>query len=51
MRDLARYVGIGGAGPVLVGTPESIADQFEDWIAAGVLRGRGDLAPTLLPAC
>lgn len=36
MRDLARYVGIGGAGPVLVGTPESIADQFEDWIAAGV---------------
>ena len=36
MRDLARYVGIGGAGPVLVGTPESIADQFEDWIDAGV---------------
>ena len=36
MRDLARYVGIGGAGPVLVGTPEHIADQFEDWIAAGV---------------
>ena len=36
MRDLARYVGIGGAGPVLVGTPEHIADQLEDWIAAGV---------------
>ena len=36
LRDLARYVGIGGAGPVLVGTPESIADQFEDWIDAGV---------------
>ena len=36
MRDLARYVGIGGAGPVIVGTPEQIADQFEDWIAAGV---------------
>ena len=36
MRDLARYVGIGGAGPVLVGPPEHIADQFEDWIAAGV---------------
>ncbi len=36
MRDLSRYVGIGGAGPVLVGTPEQIADQFEDWIAAGV---------------
>lgn len=36
LRDLARYAGIGGAGPVLVGTPESIADQFEDWIDAGV---------------
>lgn len=36
MRDVARFVGIGGAGPVLVGTPESIADQFEDWIDAGV---------------
>ncbi len=36
MRDLARYVGIGGAGPVLVGTPEHIADQLEEWIAAGV---------------
>ena len=36
LHDLARYVGIGGAGPVLVGTPEHLADQFEDWIAAGV---------------
>lgn len=36
LRDLARYVGIGGAGPVLVGTPEHIADQLEDWIAAGI---------------
>jgi len=29
-------VGIGGAGPVLVGTPEQIADTFQDWIDAGV---------------
>ncbi len=36
MRDIARYVGIGGAGPVLVGAPEQIADQLEEWIAAGV---------------
>jgi alkanesulfonate monooxygenase SsuD/methylene tetrahydromethanopterin reductase-like flavin-dependent oxidoreductase (luciferase family) len=36
MRDIARYVGIGGAGPVLVGAPEHIADQLEEWIAAGV---------------
>jgi hypothetical protein len=33
---LAKYVGIGGAGPVLVGTPEQIADSFQDWIDAGV---------------
>ena len=36
MRDIANYVGIGGAGPVLVGAPEQIADQLEDWIDAGV---------------
>jgi hypothetical protein len=33
---LAKYVGIGGAGPVLVGTPEQIADTFEEWVEAGV---------------
>lgn len=36
LRDVARFVGIGGAGPVLVGAPEQIADQLEDWIVAGV---------------
>ena len=36
LRDLAKYVGIGGAGPVLVGTPEQIADTFEEWVEAGV---------------
>ncbi|MGK3964460.1 LLM class flavin-dependent oxidoreductase [Sorangium sp. So ce1667] len=34
--DLAKYIGIGGAGPVLVGAPEQIADQLERWVAAGV---------------
>ncbi len=34
--DVARYVGIGGAGPVLVGAPEQIADELETWIDAGV---------------
>ena len=46
-RDIARYCGIGGAGPVLVGTPEQIADQLEDWIAAGV--DGFNLAHTVLP--
>jgi FMN-dependent oxidoreductase (nitrilotriacetate monooxygenase family) len=36
LRDLAKYVGIGGAGPVLVGAPEQIADELERWIDAGV---------------
>ncbi len=36
VRDVARYVGLGGAGPVLVGTPEQIADELEEWIDAGV---------------
>jgi FMN-dependent oxidoreductase (nitrilotriacetate monooxygenase family) len=36
LRDLAKYIGIGGAGPVLVGAPEQIADELEKWIAAGV---------------
>ena len=36
MRDLAKYVGIGGGGPVLVGTPEQLADAFQEWIDVGV---------------
>jgi len=36
MRDLARFVGIGGAGPVLVGAPEQIADSLQEWVRAGV---------------
>ncbi|MGH8595718.1 MAG: NtaA/DmoA family FMN-dependent monooxygenase, partial [Gammaproteobacteria bacterium] len=36
MRDLATYVGIGVAGPVLVGDYEQIADQLEIWLGAGV---------------
>ena len=36
MQDIARFVGIGGAGPVLVGAPEQIADQLEVWVDAGI---------------
>ena len=36
MLDITHYVGMGGAGPVLVGAPEKIADKFEHWIEAGV---------------
>ena len=36
MQDIADYVGMGGAGPVLVGGPERIADELERWVEAGV---------------
>jgi alkanesulfonate monooxygenase len=31
VRDVIEHVGIGGAGPVVIGTPESVADKIEDW--------------------
>jgi FMN-dependent oxidoreductase (nitrilotriacetate monooxygenase family) len=36
LRDLAKYIGIGGAGPVLIGAPEQIADQLQGWLDVGV---------------
>lgn len=32
IREIAEFVGIGGIGPVVVGTPEQIADEMEKWI-------------------
>ncbi len=31
VRDVIEHVGIGGAGPVVVGTPEAVADKIEAW--------------------
>jgi FMN-dependent oxidoreductase (nitrilotriacetate monooxygenase family) len=36
VRDVANYAGIGGAGPVLVGSEEQIADQLEEWVDHGI---------------
>jgi len=36
LRDLAKYVGIGGGGPVLVGMPEQLVETFQEWVQAGV---------------
>ena len=33
VREVAEHVGIGGIGPVLVGTPERVADAIEAWVA------------------
>ena len=31
VREVAQHVGIGGIGPVVVGTPEQVADAIEAW--------------------
>jgi alkanesulfonate monooxygenase len=31
VREVAQHVGIGGAGPVAIGTPEKVADAIEAW--------------------
>jgi alkanesulfonate monooxygenase len=34
VREVAEHVGIGGAGPVIVGTPEKAANEIEAWFEA-----------------
>jgi alkanesulfonate monooxygenase len=34
VREVAEHVGIGGSGPVLVGSPATVADGMEAWMAA-----------------
>src|SRR5690554_5751960 len=37
IREIAEFVGIGGIGPLVTGTPDTIADKMEEWInEAGV---------------
>jgi FMN-dependent oxidoreductase (nitrilotriacetate monooxygenase family) len=35
IRDVAKAVGIGGGGPVLVGAPEQVVDDLMQWVRAG----------------
>jgi alkanesulfonate monooxygenase len=32
MREIAEHVGIGGRGPVAVGSPREVADEMESWV-------------------
>ncbi|STQ45959.1 Pristinamycin IIA synthase subunit A [Ewingella americana] len=32
MQALADWVGIGGFGPLLVGSPETVADELQSWV-------------------
>ena len=34
VREVAQHVGIGGIGPVVVGTPTQVADEMEAWFEA-----------------
>jgi FMN-dependent oxidoreductase (nitrilotriacetate monooxygenase family) len=34
IRDIAEFGAIGGRGPVFVGSPQTVADQLEEWVAA-----------------
>ena len=34
VREVAEHVGIGGIGPVIVGTPDHVADEIEAWFEA-----------------
>lgn len=38
-RDIAHYVGIGGIGPVIVGSPQTVADELERWVEVGGVDG------------
>ncbi|MGG7466017.1 LLM class flavin-dependent oxidoreductase [Plantibacter sp. YIM 135347] len=38
-RDIAAYVGIGGIGPVIIGSPTTVADELERWVEVGGIDG------------
>ena len=38
-RQVAEFLGIGGIGPVVVGSPTTVADELERWMAEGDIDG------------
>jgi alkanesulfonate monooxygenase SsuD/methylene tetrahydromethanopterin reductase-like flavin-dependent oxidoreductase (luciferase family) len=38
-REIARFIGIGGRGPVVVGAPATVADEMERWVAEADVDG------------
>jgi FMN-dependent oxidoreductase (nitrilotriacetate monooxygenase family) len=32
VREIAEYVGIGGPGPVIIGSPQTVADELQSWV-------------------
>jgi FMN-dependent oxidoreductase (nitrilotriacetate monooxygenase family) len=39
VREIARHAAIGGRGPVIVGSAEEVADEFQAWVAATDIDG------------
>lgn len=48
--EVADFSGVGGAGPVIVGSPGTIADAIEAWVEATGVDGI-NLAYTVMPEC
>lgn len=42
---MAEHVSIGGNGPVLVGTPEQVADGLEAWVSEADVDGFNFVSP------
>ncbi|MEU5096765.1 LLM class flavin-dependent oxidoreductase [Streptomyces sp. NPDC020996] len=38
-REIADFVGVGGGGPVIVGSPATVADELERWVEAADVDG------------
>lgn len=36
LRELVKLVGLSGGGPLLMGTPEQLADTLQEWVRVGV---------------
>jgi FMN-dependent oxidoreductase (nitrilotriacetate monooxygenase family) len=45
-RAIAEFVGVGGGGPVIVGTPAEVADELERWIDVAGIDGFNIADPT-----
>jgi FMN-dependent oxidoreductase (nitrilotriacetate monooxygenase family) len=48
VKEIATFAGIGGRGPIVVGTPEQVADELEYWVNEAGVDGF-NIAYTLAP--
>jgi long-chain alkane monooxygenase len=48
IREIAEYVGIGGRGPVIAGSPQTVADELQRWVELTDVDGF-NLAYVVLP--